>query len=300
MLLDVIQRSAEFLAKRGVDSPRLQTELLVAYVLKMPRMKLYLNFDRTLTAAELQTLRVLVQRRGRREPLQQITGSTCFCGLELSVNRDVLIPRPETELLAELGWQFLNQISAENQNSTPDVLYRGAGGSNPAALDFGTGSGCLAIALAVHCPTVTVEAVDVSDLAIRLAMKNARSHGVSDRVPFSAGDGFSPLPIGAAFDLIVSNPPYIATALIDSLQPEVRDHDPRQALDGGPDGLSFYRRLAVEAGPFLKPHGKMMLEFGDGQADSISKVFENQNWIVERVVSDYTQQPRILIVRRTH
>ena len=134
-ILQVIQRSAEFLAKNGVDSPRLQVELLLAHVLKLPRMKLYLNFERALTDAETDTFRELIKRRSQREPLQHITGSTSFCGLEIAVNRHVLVPRPETEILAELGWQFLNPHSEGR------------------ALDFGTGSGCIAIALAAKSPT---------------------------------------------------------------------------------------------------------------------------------------------------
>lgn len=301
-VLDAIQRSTEFLAKRGVDSPRLQTELLVAHVLKVGRMQLYLDFDRGLAESELEVLRELLKRRGQREPLQHITGSACFCGLEIAVNQWVLVPRPETELLAELGWQFLNEISSEEhcKESVIPVSRRpgAAEESRPRALDFGTGSGCLAIALAVNCPAAIVEALDVSAPALELARQNAARHGVAGRVRFFHGDGFKALPTSAEVDLIVSNPPYIPTAEIETLQPEVRDHDPREALDGGPDGLNFYRQLALEAPPFLKPGGKMMLEFGDGQAEPISHVLEKQNWIVERVVADYNQRPRILIVRR--
>jgi release factor glutamine methyltransferase len=300
-VLDVIQRSTEFLAKRGVDSPRLQTELLMAHVLKLPRMQLYLNFDRPLTTTELEMLRDLLKRRSQREPLQHITGSTSFCGLEISVNEHVLIPRPETELLAELGWHFLNQISAERPKEPPIPVAPQTGATitrTLAALDFGTGSGCLAIALAINSPASTVEAVDISEQVIKVAKQNAARHGLADRVGFFQGDGFNALPVRTQFDLIVSNPPYVPTAEIDTLQPEVRDHDPRLALDGGPDGLNFYRRLALEAKAFLNRNAKMMLEFGDGQAEPICSLFEKQNWIVERVVTDYTQRPRILIVRR--
>src|SRR5215471_13499273 len=158
-VLEVIQRSTEFLARKGVDSPRLQTELLLAHVLKLPRLELYLNFQRALSTAEMEALRHLVQRRGHREPLQHIIGTTEFCGLELAVNRHALIPRPETEMLAELGWQYLAQLSAQDNQA-------------PTALDFGTGSGCLAIALAVHCPAVQVYALDFSAEALELARQN--------------------------------------------------------------------------------------------------------------------------------
>lgn len=281
-VLEVIQRSAEFLTKKGVESPRLQVELLLAHVLRLPRMGLYLNFDRALTPKELDDLRELVRRRGLREPLQQITGSTSFCGLELTVNAHVLVPRPETELLAELGWQFLNSSS-----------------SNPtSAMDFGTGSGCLAITLAAKSPAAQVSAVDISPDALAVARQNAARHQVESRIQFFAGDGFAALPSGAQFDLIVGNPPYIPSQEIGTLEPEVRDHDPRLALDGGADGLDFYRRLAEEAGAFLKPGGRIMLEFGDGQEGAIQNLFEQQKWIVEAVKTDYSGRPRILIAHR--
>jgi release factor glutamine methyltransferase len=130
--------------------------------------------------------------------------------------------------------------------------------------------------------------------ALDLARQNAARHKVLDRIDFLQGDAFAALDSPRLFDLVISNPPYIPTQEIQSLQIEVRDHDPRQALDGGPDGLAFYRRIAAEAAPFLKPGGKIMLEFGDGQAPAIRKIFESQKWIVEAVIDDYTQRPRIL------
>ena len=192
-VLEVIQRSTEFLAKRDVESPRLQAELLLAHVLALPRMKLYLNFERALSPAETDSMRDLVKRRGTREPLQHILGSVSFCGLEMAVNRSVLIPRPETELLAEAGWEFL-----------------AGAGEAASALDLGTGSGCLAIALAVKCPAARVVATDISPEALAVARANAVRHSVAERIDFREGDGFAAVPAGARFDLIVSNPPYIA------------------------------------------------------------------------------------------
>ena len=298
-VLEVIQKSAEFLTKRGVDSPRLQAELLLAHVLKLPRMKLYLNFERRLTEAEADAMRELVKRRGAREPLQHIVGTTSFCGFEIAVNRHVLIPRPETELLAELGWKHLNAIVAQGRAGSPLPAGGAHGVTRPTALDFGTGSGCLAIALAAKCPAAQVTGLEISPEALAVARQNAERNGVAARVEFVAGDGFATLahPAGK-FDLIVSNPPYIPSAEIETLQPEVRDFDPRGALDGGADGLDFYRRLAQEAGALLKPGGKIMLEFGDGQAEDIKKIFAAQNWIVEAVHADYSQRQRILIARR--
>ena len=283
-VLEVIQRSTEFLTRKGVDSPRLQAELLLSHLLKQPRMRLYLDFERQLNDQELTALRELVRRRGLREPLQHIIGSTSFCGLEIAVSSKVLVPRPETELLAECGWRFLEERTA---SGTPAAT----------ALDFGTGSGCLAIALAVKCPSAEVVAVDVSTEALELAKRNAAVHGVNGRIRFVQGDGFGAVPAGTRFDLLISNPPYIPSGEISSLQPEVRDFDPRLALDGGKQGLDFYVRLASEGGGFLKADGKIMVEFGDSQGGKIRELFTKQNWIVEGVLEDYTQRLRILIAR---
>ena len=280
-VLEVIQRSAEFLAKKGVDSPRLQVELLLSSVLLVPRLKLYLDFDRKLTPAELEAARELVRRRGHREPLQHILGSTCFCGLEIKVNRHVLVPRPETERLAERAWQYL--CARDSLGAT--------------ALDFGTGSGCVAIAVAANCPDARVHAADISAEALRFARENAVSNNVADNIQFHCGNGFAALPSGVSFDLIVANPPYIPSAEIDALAPEVRDYDPRLALDGGADGLDFYRRLAAEAPGFLRPAGRMMLESGDGQTERIGEIVVRHKWVVESVEADYTGRPRVLTLR---
>jgi len=335
-VLEVIQRSAEFLGKKGVESPRLQVELLLAHVLKLPRMGLYLNFERALTEPELGAVRELVRRRAQREPLQHITGSTSFCGLELAVSGKVLTPRPETEMLAEMGWTFLNERGkklddarpfheaaavwqksatspqpsppeAEREKITaPGIVPRDSSipaakgkGSSPAplrALDFGTGSGCLAIALAVKCPEAKIVAIDVCPEALAVARQNAERHKAT--IEFCGGDGFAAIPAETRFDLIMGNPPYIPSAEIAELEPEVREHDPRLALDGGVDGLDFYRRLAREAGAFLTPDGRMMLEFGDGQDAALRKIFEEEKWVVEAVRNDYSGRARIVVVGR--
>ena len=278
-VLEAIQKSAEFLGKKNVESPRLQVELLLAHLLKLPRMKLYLNFERVLSASETDALRELVKRRGQREPLQHIVGSTSFCGYEIAVNRHALVPRPETELLAELGWEFL-------VTRHPPLVT---------ALDFGTGTGCIAIALAAKCPNAKIVATDISEEALSLAKENAARNNVAGRIEFLQSDGFAGLSTGSRFDLIVSNPPYIPSAEIETLQAEVRDFDPRSALDGGADGLDFYRTLAIEARPFLNADGKILLEFGDGQAEAIRRIFEDEKWIVEAVKDDYSRRARILI-----
>ena len=315
-VLEAIQKSADFLDKRGVDSPRLQAELLLAHALKMPRMKLYLNFERSLNAPETDALRDLVKRRSQREPLQHIVGTTSFCGLEIGVNRNVLVPRPETELLAELGWQFLAALVAQRENDFPSSsspLTRGepspAAHAAPSptsraremreisALDFGTGSGCIAIALAAKCPAARVTGLDISSEALALARDNAARNNIAERIEFLHGDGFAACP-GQQFDLVVSNPPYIPSEEIATLQPEVRDFDPRSALDGGLDGLDFYRRLAADAGASLKLGGRIMMEFGDGQGESIAEIFKNEKWIVESVKEDYSRRPRILVAKK--
>lgn len=324
-VLEVIQRSTEFLAKKGVDSPRLQVELILADVLGMPRLKLYLNFDRTLTEAELEPTRERIKRRGQREPLQHILGTACFCGFELAVNANVLIPRPETELLAERAWTFLatsqephnhllpphpalssgggEGVRGTGEGDAAKLKVRGQVPEEPASLlaspltvlDFGTGSGCLAIAIAVHAPAAKVHAVDISPAALSVARENAARHGLAERIQFHEGDGFATLPEGLAFDLIVANPPYIPTAEIATLEPEVRDHDPRGALDGGPDGLDFYRRIAADAGARLRAGGRLMLEFGDGQAEALRTLFGGHGWRVEGVERDLTGRERFLI-----
>ena len=277
-VLEVIQRSAEFLQRHGVDSPRLQIELLLAHVLKLPRLQLYLNHDRALTEAELAALRVLVQRRAKREPLQHLVGSTSFFGLEIAVSPAALVPRPETETLVELA------LAALAKSTSPQ----------PTVLDFGTGTGCIAIAIAAKLPTALVHALDISDAALALAQANAERNTLAGRITFHLGDGFPALPADLRFDLIVSNPPYIPAAEIATLQPEVRDFDPRQALDGGADGLDFYRRLATEAPARLNAGGGLFAEFGDGQEDAIQGLFTDAGWSRMAIHRDLGGRPRVV------
>ena len=209
------------------------------------------------------------------------------------LSRAALVPRPETELLAERAWQFLSTAAT---SISPGPGQRDAGGT--LALDLGTGTGCIAIAIAKKVPGVAVHAVDISPEALALARENVAANEVGAQIVFHLGDAFAALPAWMKFDLIVSNPPYIAAEEIATLSPEVRDFDPRLALDGGADGLDFYRRLASEAVAFLKPHGQLMMEFGDGQETALEKLFFDEKWIVEGIVADYSSRPRILIARR--
>ncbi len=277
-ILDVIQRSTDFLARKGVASPRLQVELLLAHVLKLPRMQLYLNFERMLTEPELKTLREFVQRRGQREPLQYVVGTTSFCGLEIAVDRSVLIPRPETEMLAERAWTFLQKREA-----------------SPKVLEIGAGSGCLSIAVAHYAPAAMVYATDFSEPALEMARRNALANGVSERVQFHQGDLLASVPIGEKFDLILSNPPYIPSGRIKTLEIEVRDHEPRSALDGGLDGQDFYRRIAAETKSRLKPDGCLMLELDADGAGETAAIFANAGWRGGIIEKDYNGFSRIFI-----
>jgi release factor glutamine methyltransferase len=280
-VIEVIQRSTDFLAKKGVDSPRLQVELLLAHRLAIPRLNLYLQFDRTLAEPELADLREAVRRRGQREPLQHIIGSTGFFGLEFKSDRRALIPRPESERLVECALAFLGE--------RPEA--------SALALDFGTGSGCIAIAIATQRSSLRIHGLDCSAEALELARENAIHHGVIDRLELRLGADFGVLPPQLRFDLIVSNPPYIATAEIERLSPEVKDHDPRIALDGGPDGLDCYRRIARDAPARLADSGRLFLELGDAQATTVSQLLLDHNWIVESIENDYSGRERVLRAR---
>lgn len=279
-VLEVIRRSAEYLESKGVDSPRLQIELLLAHVLKVPRLKLYLDFERRLSEHDLETLRAMVKRRGEREPLQYILGTTSFCGLEISVTPAVLIPRPETEMLVEQAWKFLTS----------------RGGQAATVLDFGTGSGCIAIAIARKFPSCEVHAVDASEEALQVARTNAER--VEVKVHFNRGVAIDDLTSPRTFDLVVSNPPYIPDAEVETLQPEVRDHEPRLALGGGREGLDFYRMIASQGRRRLATEGNVIVELGHGQEAAVRAIFEGEGWFVESVVADYAGTPRILIARQ--
>jgi release factor glutamine methyltransferase len=285
-VLEVIRKSTDYLAKRGVESARLQTELLLADVLRMPRMRLYLEFEREIPEPQLETLRELVRRRGRREPLQHLVRSVSFCGLELKATRAALIPRPETELLAEKAWVWV-QARRDSGDDTSTVRV----------LDFGTGSGCIACAVAVRVPEVEVHALDCSTQALELARENAHQLGLGERIRLHHGEGLAALPDGLTFDLIVSNPPYIPSAEIDQLEPEVRDHDPRLALDGGEDGLKWFRHLAQSGRQRVVGGGGLIVEFGAGQEAVLPDLFAGENWIVEEISPDYTARPRFLAAR---
>jgi release factor glutamine methyltransferase len=245
-VLEIIKRTTEFLAKRGVESARLNAELIVGHALGLPRMQLYLQFERPLTEAELEVVRPLVKRRGNREPLQYIVGHAEFAGLRLKVDRRALIPRPETEYLVELIAQRLTQPPAT-------------------ILDLGTGTGALALVLASRYPTATVTAVDQSAEALALAIENATATGLADRVRLLASDWFAALDTTEKFELIVANPPYLSAQEVAEAAPEVRDHEPRTALVAADDGCAELERILREARPRLPAGGLLACETGIAQ-----------------------------------
>lgn len=248
--LKVLNWTKGYLAEKGVENARLEAEWLLCSTLGLDRVGLYLNFDKPLTDAELAAYRSLVARRAKREPLQYILGSQEFCGLEFVVAPGVLIPRHDTEVLVE------------------EALRRAAAGCR--ILDIGLGSGCIAVALAARLPEALVCGVENSPAALAVARENADRHGV--RLEIFAGSLFEPL-AGERFDLIVSNPPYIPTGDIAGLAPEVRDFEPHTALDGGVDGLDFYRLFIPASVDHLATGGWLLVEVGINQAAAVRELF---------------------------
>jgi release factor glutamine methyltransferase len=249
-VLKILTWTREYLDGKGVENARLESEWLLSAALGLDRVGLYVNFDRPLNDGELTSFRGMVVRRARREPLQHILGTQEFMGLEFEVTVAALIPRHDTETLVE------------------EAVRRGTGAES--ILDIGVGSGCIAVALAKMFPCSRISGVEQSEAALELAVRNAARHNVS--INLQKGSLFEPFE-GQRFDLIVSNPPYIPTADIDSLQPEVRDHEPMEALDGGKDGLDFYRALIPAAPYHMNPGGWLLFEVGIGQAERVLDLF---------------------------
>jgi len=250
--LKILAWTRDYLSAKGVENARLEAEWMLCAATGLDRVGLYMNFDRPLNDQELATFRSMVSRRARREPLQHILGTQEFYGMDFEVSPDVLIPRYDTEIL-------VNEALTRMPEAT-------------SVLDIGTGSGCIAIALARSLPKAKVTAVDISAAALAVAERNAVRNCV--KIRFLHGSLLEPVN-GQCFDLIVSNPPYIPTADIDKLEPEVRSGDPYGALDGGPDGLEFYRKLVPAAIESLNPHGWLLVELGIGQAADVAAIFQN-------------------------
>jgi release factor glutamine methyltransferase len=278
-ILEVINKTTPFFEKNGVESPRLTIELMLAHVLQKKRLQLYLEFERDVDETALARLREMVRRRAEGEPLQYILGETEFCGLKMMVDRRVLIPRPETELLVETA---LNEMKDA---------------ANPVIFDVCTGSGCVAIALAKKRPGSEVWALDASADALEVAGANAKLHGLEKLIRFSQGDLLSAMTVSLRADAIVSNPPYVADGDMARLPKEVGKFEPAQALNGGVDGLEVYRRLIAQASSFLKPTGFVALELGAGQRTAVERLLEPVGLRVTQVVKDLQGHDRVMVAR---
>jgi release factor glutamine methyltransferase len=271
----LLQWTGQFLREKGVESSRLEAEILLAHVLGCKRIDLYVRSEELATDAQRSAYRDLIKKRVEGCPVAYLTGQREFYQLPFAVTPAVLIPRPETETLVMEGLRLLK--------------------GKPAArvVDVGTGSGCVALSIAHQQPAASVTAIDLSAEALKVARGNANKHGLGERVRFLEGDLFAPV-AGETFDLIVSNPPYIATAEIETLARDVRDFEPRAALDGGPDGLDVYRRLIQDSPQHLKPGGSLLLEIGATQEAPVRELLTQANFTEIRVHPDARKLPRVI------
>ena len=273
-LLDILEETSRFFAARGLENARLQAELLLAAVLDIKRLDLYLQFERPLHTEEVDVYRDYVRQRVQRVPVQYILGATAFRELELTVTPAVLIPRPETEVLVDVALELLP-----------------TGGR---ALDLCCGSGAIALSLKRELAEVAVVATDISQAALAVARANGASCELE--IEWLSGDLFAA--VEGDFDLVVSNPPYVKSGDLDRLEPEVRDHEPRLALDGGADGLDCYRRIAHQASDHIRPGGYLLLEVSDGQSAEVEKLLAEVGRFAEvQTEPDLNEVPRVVVAR---
>lgn len=273
--------TTDFLAKKGPApaSARLEAQILLAYVLKCKKVDLLVRYDEQPSEADRGAFRELIKRRVDGWPVAYLVGFREFYMLPFEVTPAVLIPRPETETLVVEAIRLLKPGAT--------------------VLDLGTGSGCISISIAHQKKDTRVTTVDISPDALDVARRNADRHGVANRITFLQGDLFAPVPRDATFDVVVSNPPYVTPAELATLAPDVRDHEPRLALDGGPDGLAFYRRIAAGVGPFLKPGGSLLVEIGATQEEAVRGLFgERPELEVGKTLKDAAGLPRVVTARR--
>lgn len=276
-IIDIINIASEHLGEKGFENSRIEVERMLGSVLGKSRLDLYMSFDRPLTEDERERFRNMFRRRLAHEPLQHVTGSTGFRELEIKTDRRALIPRSETELLVEIAVDFLKRFE------------------NPHAADLGTGSGVIALSVAYEVEGSQVVAVDISDEALAVAEQNARLIGVEDRIVLVRGDMLDGLKGHGLFDAVLSNPPYVKKGDIDSLQPEVSRYEPKIALDGGPDGLTFLRLIASGAHHHLKPGGLLLLECGEGQTEEIlAEINTTGRYSESEIVNDLARKKRIV------
>lgn len=287
--LTLSRKAAELFKERGITNARLDAELLLAHVLQIDRLKLYLQHDRPVTPPELERFRELVRRRLKREPVQYIVGTVVFRQLELAVDRRALIPRPETEVLVGevLKW------ATSSRPSTGDAADPGVRG-----LDIGTGTGAIALSLAREGGFVVV-ATDVSEDALALAAENAERTALSDRVELRLGQSWSPVLDGEVFDVIVSNPPYVAESDRAGLEPEVVEYEPAAALFAQDAGLAVLSAIIEGAHGHLRTGGLLAMEMGDTQgAQLVARIDATGNFGTARVIRDYAGRERIVMVER--
>jgi release factor glutamine methyltransferase len=273
-VLEALQLSADYLSKKGVDSSRLNAELILSNILNLKRLELYLNWERPLAENEISSYREMLKRRGNREPLQYILGEVEFYGYPFKVNPSVLIPRPETELLVET-------IVLENSNKNDLNI-----------LDLGTGSGIIAISLArnLNCK---ITAVDINSKALETALFNADLNKTLDKIEFVKADILNDNIIGE-FDIIVSNPPYISKEDYNVLEPELKVYEPSEALTDYMDGLTFYKAIISKAKTNLKKNGKIYFELGQGQSLKVKSLLEQNHFININIINDYQSIGRVI------
>lgn len=320
-VLELINWSKGYLEEKGFGNARLEVELLLSHALDVPRVELYVGFDRQMKQDELALFKALLKRRLAGEPVQYVTGTAAFMMGEYEVNPAVLIPRPETEALTEVVLKMLAEragaVSAEGESTatagragtesadsgetTPVVRGRAMGGSGGEGrellvADIGTGSGVIAATVAAKMPSVRVYATDVSAEALEVAARNAGRAGVAGRVAFLTGDMLRPLlgdGLAGKLTAVVSNPPYVPSGELAGLPAEVRDFEPHEALDGGQDGLDCIRALVQDGPGLLAPGGFLALEVGDGQAQTVAALMRDRLENVE-VHRDYAGRERIV------
>ena len=281
-IADALAGATRMLRDNGIDQPRRDAQTLLGFVLERSRTYLVVHSEQQLSTTESERFRRCIQRRAAGEPVQHITGQQEFYGLEFEVTPDVLIPRPETEMLVEAGLELL----AENETN--------------AALrfcDVGTGSGCITISILHNHPQARAFALDISPAALAVARRNAARHDVAERVKFIESNLFANLESDARFDFIVSNPPYIAADELPTLAREVRDFEPRVALSPGADGLAVVRRLLDESPARLHPRGSLIFEIGYGQDAEVRELIDESMWRLVAVRADLQGIPRIFILR---
>jgi release factor glutamine methyltransferase len=293
-----LSSTAAFLAQKGLPSARLEAELLLGSVLDLDRLQLYLQLDRPLTPKETAEFKGVIKKRLSGQPLAYITGKKSFLKWDFFVDSSVLIPRPETELLVEKTCALLRGLlRTQGQTETPPEAFKTQ--EEIRLLELGTGSGIIAISLALYLPELKIDAVDISPQAVALATENAKRLGVAERVTFYTGDLYEALPSAGkkAYKGIVSNPPYIPTAVIPSLSREVRT-EPVVALDGGADGLDFYRRIMASAGEYLQEDGFLAFEHGYDQSASLSDLAKRAGYDKISTYKDLAGHNRVLICSR--